>query len=102
MMNFIDERVRFFNVYESIFVNIENIIISIFIFVIKRSDHDFFLDRFFQRIIYMNIVNMNDDSLKMMLYSLDDEKWMNFLKMFAKHINNKNEKFVFVFKILNV
>ena len=43
MMNFINERVRFFNVCESIFVNIENIIISIFIFVIERSDHDFFL-----------------------------------------------------------
>ena len=43
MMNFIDERARFFDVCESIFVNIENIIISTFIFVIERSDHDFFL-----------------------------------------------------------
>ena len=46
-MNFINERARFFNVCESIFVNIENIIISIFIFVIKRLNHDFFLNRFF-------------------------------------------------------
>ena len=43
MMNFIDERVRFFDVCESIFVNIENIIILTFIFMIKRSNHDFFL-----------------------------------------------------------
>ena len=50
----------------------------------------------------MNIVNMNNDSLKMILHSLNDEKQMNFLKMFAKHINNKNKKFVFVFKTLNV
>ena len=101
-MNFINKRVRFFDVCESIFVNIKNIIISTFIFVIERLNHDFFLDRFFQRIVHMNIINMNDDLLKMILHSLNDEKQMSFLKMFAKHINNKNEKFVFIFKTLNV
>ena len=102
MMNFINERARFFDVCESIFVNIENIIISTFIFVIKRSNHDFFLDRLFQRIARMNVVNMNNDSLKMILYSLNNEKRMSFLKVSAKHINNKNKKFIFIFKILNV
>ena len=47
MMNFIDERVRFFDICESIFVNIKNIIISIFIFVIKRSNYDFLFNHFF-------------------------------------------------------
>ena len=102
MMNFINKHARFFNICKSIFINIENIIISIFIFVIERLNHDFFLDRFFQRIVHINIVNMNDNLLKMMLHSLNDEKRMNFLKMFAEHINNKNKKFVFVFEILNV
>ena len=37
-----------------------------------------------------------------MLYSLNDEKRMSFLKVSAEHISNKNEKFVFVFKTLNV
>ena len=58
-MNFINERARFFDVYESIFINIKNIIILIFIFVIERSDHDFLLDRFFQRIVRINVINMN-------------------------------------------
>ena len=102
MMNFIDERVHFFDVCELIFVNIKSIIILTFIFVIERSDHDFLLNRFFQRIVCINVVNINDDSLKMILYSLNDEKRMNFLKMFAEHINNKDKKFVFVFKTLNV
>ena len=102
IMNFIDERARFFDVCESIFVNIESIIISIFIFVIERSDHDLLFNHLFQRIACMNAVNMNDDSLKMILHSLNDEKRINFLKMPAKHINNKDEKFVFVFKTLNV
>ena len=102
MMNFINERARFFNVCESILVNIENIIISTFIFVMKRSNHDFLLDRFFQRIARMNVVNINDDLLKMILHSLNNEKRMSFLKMFAEHINNKNKKFVFIFETLNV
>ena len=50
----------------------------------------------------MNIINMNNDSLKMILHSLNNKKRMNFLKVSAEHINNKNEKFVFVFKTLNV
>ena len=102
MMNFTDERARFFDVCESMFINIESIIISISIFVIERSNYEFFLNRFFQRIIRMSAVNMNDDSLKMMLHSLNDEKRMSFLKVSADHVNNKSEKFVFVFKTLNV
>ena len=74
MMNFINERVRFFDVYKSIFINIKNIIILIFILVIKRLNYDFLLTYFFQRIVCMNIINMNDDLLKMILYSLNDEK----------------------------
>ena len=74
MMNFINKRVRFFDVYESIFINIKSIIISIFIFVIERSNHDFFLDRFFQRIVHINVVNINNDSLKIILHSLNNKK----------------------------
>ena len=74
MMSFINERACFFDVCESIFVNIENIIISIFIFVIKRLNHDLFFNHFFQRIARMNVVNINNDLLKMILHSLNDEK----------------------------
>ena len=102
MMSFIDERARFFDVCESMLINIENIIISISIFVIERSNHELFFNRFFQRIVRMSVINMNNDSLKMMLHSLNDEKRVNFLRIFAEHISNKDEKFVFVFKTLNV
>ena len=102
IINFTDERVRFFDVCKSIFINIENIIISISIFVIERSNHELFLNRFFQRITRINVVNINDDSLKRMLHLLNDEKRMNFLRISAEHVNNKDEKFIFVFKTLNV
>ena len=74
MMNFINERAHFFNVCKSIFVSIESIIISIFIFMMKHLNHDFLFDRFFQRIARMNVININNDSLKMILHSLNNEK----------------------------
>ena len=43
----IDKRARFFNICEAILINIENVIVSIFIFIIKRSNHKFFLERLF-------------------------------------------------------
>ena len=74
MINFINKRARFFNVYESIFINIKNIIISTFIFVIERLNYDLFFNHFFQHIVHMNIISINNDLLKMMLHSLNDEK----------------------------
>ena len=101
-MNFIDERARFFNICKSMFINIESIIILISIFVIEQLNHEFLFTRFFQRIARMSVININDDSLKMMLHSFNDEKRINFLKIFAEHVSNKDEKFVFISKTLNV
>ena len=42
MINIINERVRFFDICEAVFISIENITISISIFVVKRSDHECF------------------------------------------------------------
>ena len=50
----------------------------------------------------MNVIKININLLKIILYSLNDEKRMSFLKIFTKHVSNKNKKFIFVFKILNV
>ena len=102
MINFTDERARFFDVCESMLINIESIIILIFIFVIERSNHELLLNRFFQRIARMSVVNINNDLLKMMLHSLNDEKRISFLRISAEHVSNKDKKFVFIFKTLNV
>ena len=101
-MNFINERVCFFDVCESMLISIESIIISIFIFVIKRSNYKLLFNRFFQRIVRMNVVNMNNNLLKIMLHSLNDKKQISCLKTFAEHVSNKDKKFVFIFKTLNV
>ena len=47
MINVINERARFFDVCETVFIDIDSITISIFVFVVKRSDYEFLLKRLF-------------------------------------------------------
>ena len=101
MINIIDERTRFFDVCEIVLISINNITISISIFVVKRSDHELFLKRFFQRAVRMNSINMNDELFETILHSLNKKKRVNFLKMLAEYVNNK-KKSMFAMKSLNV
>ena len=102
MINVIDERVRFFDVCEAVSISIGSITISISVFVVKRSDHELLLERFFQRAARMNSINMNDESFEMVLHSLNEEKRVSFLRMSAEHVSNKEEESVFAMKSLNV
>ena len=80
ILNVIDERARFFNVYKTILINIGSIIISIPVFVIKRSDYEFLFKKLFQRAAHMNFININDKCFEMILHSLNEEKRINFLQ----------------------
>ena len=102
IINITDERARFFDVCETVLINIDNITISISVFVVKRSDHELLLKRFFQRAARMNSINMNDESLEMILHSLNEKKRVSFLKVPAEHVSNKEKKSVFAMKSLNV
>ena len=102
MINVIKKRARFFDVCETILISIDSITISISIFVVKRSDHELFLRRFFQRAARMNFINMNDKSFKMILHSLNEKKRVSFLKVPTEHVSNKKEKSMFAMKSLNV
>ena len=102
MISVTDERARFFDVCETVLISINSITISISVFVVKRSDHELFLKKLFQRAAHMNSINMNHKSFKMILYCLNEKKQVNFLKMPAEHINNKEKKSEFAMKPLNV
>ena len=102
MINVTDERTRFFDVCEAVFISIDNITISISIFIVKRSDHELFLKKLFQRAARMNSININDESLEMILHSLNEKKRISFLRMPAEHVNNKEKESVFAMKSLNV
>ena len=102
IINIINERVRFFNVCETVSISINNLTILISIFVMKRSDHELLLKRLFQRVARMSSININDESFEMILHSLNEKKRMSFLKVSAEYINNKEKKSMFMIKFLNV
>ena len=68
----------------------------------KRSDHEFLLKRSFQRAARMSFININNESLEMILHSLNEKKRVNFLKVPAEHVSNKEKKSMFAMKSLNV
>ena len=102
MINVINERTRFFDMCEAVFISIDSITISISVFVVKRSDHELLLKRPFQRAARMSFININDESFEMILHSLNEKKRVNFLKMPAEHVSNKEEESMFAMKFLNV
>ena len=102
IINITDERARFFDVYETVFISIDIITISISVFVVKRSNHELILKRLFQRAAHISSINMNDESFEIVLHSLNKEKRMSFLKVPAEHINNKRKESMFAMKSLNV
>ena len=102
IINVIDKQACFVNVCETVLINIDNIKILISVFVMKRSDHELFLKRFFQRAAHMSFINMNNKSLEMILHSLNEKKRVNFLKVPAEHVSNKEKKSMFAMKSLNV
>ena len=102
MINVINERARFFDMYKIVFISINSIMISVSVFIVKRSDHELLLRRSFQCAAHMNFINMNDESLEMILHSLNEEKRMSFLKMPVEHVSNKEKESVFATEPLNV
>ena len=68
----------------------------------KRSNYEFLLKRHFQRAVRISFFNTNDESFKTILYSLNEKKRINFLKMSVEYINSKEKKFVFAIKSLHV
>ena len=89
MINIINERVRFFNVCETVFISIDSIIIVISVFVVKRSNYELFLKRFFRHIVYINFINMNNESFKKILHSLNEKKRVSFLIVSVEHVVTK-------------
>ena len=102
IINVINERARFFDVCETVSISIDSIIISISVFVVKRSDHEFHFKRLFHRTAYMSSININDESFEIILHSLKKEKRMNFLKMSAEICQYQRKKLMFAMKSLNV
>ena len=74
MINVINERARFFKICETVLISIDSIIILLSVFVVKCSNYEFLLKKLFQRAAHMSSINRNNDSLEMILYSLNEKK----------------------------
>ena len=74
MIDVINERARFFDVCKTVSISINSITISISVFVVKRSDHEFLLKKLFQRVARMSSINMNDELFEMILHCLNEKK----------------------------
>ena len=74
IINVINERARFFDMCETVFISIDSITISIFVFVIKYLSYKLLLKKFFQRAARMSFINMNNESLETILRSLNEKK----------------------------
>ena len=102
IITIINEQTHFFDVYKMISINIENVIVSISVFIVKRLNYELFFKRFFQRAVCINFININNKFFKMILHSLNEKKKINFLNVFIEHVSNKDEKLMIVMKYLNV
>ena len=51
---------------------------------LQRSNYDFLFNYFIQRIACINIININDNLLKIILHSLNNKKRMSFFKNVCK------------------
>ena len=91
MININNERARFFDVCETVFIIIDSITISISIFVVKNLNHELFLEKLFQRAVCISSININNESFEIILYSLNEKKRMSFLKVPAEHVSNKEK-----------
>ena len=91
MININNERAYFFDICKVILISIDSITISILIFVMKRLDYELLLKKFFQRAARISFININDKLFKMILYSLNEKKRVNFLKISTEYISNKEK-----------
>ena len=101
MINVTDERARFFDICEIVFIRIDSITISISIFIVKRADHELLLKKLFQCAARMRTIHMNNELFKTILHSLNEKKRVSFSKVSAEHVYNK-KKSVFAMKLSNV
>ena len=56
IINIINKRAHFFDICEVVLISIDSITISISIFVVKCSDHELLLKRFFQCAVRMSFI----------------------------------------------
>ena len=100
VINVIDDKVFFEKMCENAKINLKNIIVRIFIFVIKNDDHDFIFETSYKRKTMFSLKYFVDKSCKIIIYSQCDIKRIQFQTIAFNHKSNKTMNFIFSQKFL--
>ena len=101
VISVIDDKFFFEKMWENAKVNLKNIIVRIFIFVIKNDDHDFIFEILYERKVMLSFRYFIDKSCKIIIYSQCDTKKIKFQTIAFNYKSNKTINFIFSQKSLN-
>ena len=73
---------------------LEEIIVRIFIFVIKNEDHDLILETLYEKKIMLLSKHLIDDSCEIIIHSKCDTKRVKFQTIVSHHKFNKTMNFI--------
>ena len=82
-------------------VNLKNIIVRNFIFVIKNDDHDFILEILYKRKAMFSFKYFVEKSCEIIIYSQCNTKRVKFQTITFNHKSNKTMNFMFSQEFLN-
>ena len=101
VISVIDDKIFFERMCENAKINLRNIIVRIFIFVIKNDNHDFIFETLYERKAMFSFRYFVDESCKIIIYSQCNTKRVKFQTITFNHKSNKTINFIFSQKFLN-
>ena len=101
VINVIDDKIFFEKMSENAKINLKNLIVRIFIFVIKNDDHDCILEISYKRKAIFSFKYFIDKSCEIIIHSQCNTKNVKFQTIAFNHRSNKTMDFIFSQKSLN-
>ena len=101
VINVIDDKTFFEKICENAKINLKNIIVRIFIFVIKNENHDFIFEILYERKTMLSFRYFIDKSCKITIHSQCNTKKVKFQTIAFNYKSNKTVNFIFSQEFLN-
>ena len=101
VISVIDSKVFFEKMCENSKVNLKDIIVRVFIFVIKNDDYDLFFETLYKRKSMFSFKYFVDKSCKITIYSQCNTKKIQFQTIAFNYKSNKTMNFIFLQEFLN-
>ena len=102
VINVIDDKFFFEKMCKNAKINLKNIIVRIFIFVIKNDDHDFIFETSYERKTMFSFKYFVDKLCEIIIYSQRDTKKIKFQTIAFNYKSNKTINFIFFTRIFKL